>query len=130
MTVVTDEPRAPVDPSGAATPRTGSPAVGAFTNGNHEGAARVAAAARHDPAGAQGPDLPETVGLLSRVNLFAGLPELYLRRIEALGQVESHPSGAMIFEEATPGDKVYLILAGRVRISRTIPGLGEEALAI
>ena len=81
-------------------------------------------------SGAAPPDPAETVGLLARVNLFAGLPELYLRRIEALGQVESHPGGAMIFTEGSAGDKVYLILAGRVRISRSVPGLGEEALAI
>jgi CRP/FNR family transcriptional regulator, cyclic AMP receptor protein len=76
------------------------------------------------------PEPEETVSLLARVNLFAGLPELYLRRIEALGQLENHPAGALIFAEGSPGDRVYLILEGKVRISRSVPGLGEEALAI
>jgi CRP/FNR family transcriptional regulator, cyclic AMP receptor protein len=78
------------------------------------------------PAAAAG----DTVELLSRVNLFAGLPRVYLQRIEALGQVEGHPAGAQVFAEGSAGDKVYLILEGKVRISRTVSGLGEEALAV
>ena len=72
----------------------------------------------------------DTVRLLSRINLFAGLPPAYLLRIEALGQVESHPTGSQVFAEGSPGDKVYLILEGKVRISRAVPGIGEEALAV
>jgi CRP/FNR family cyclic AMP-dependent transcriptional regulator len=72
----------------------------------------------------------DAVELLSRVNLFGGLPSVYLRRIEALGQVECCAAGAQIFTEGSPGDKVYLILEGKVRISRTVAGLGEEALAV
>ena len=82
------------------------------------------------PADAPAPEPAETVGLLGRVNLFTGLPELYLRRIEALGQLESHAAGALVFAEGSSGDKLYLILAGKVRISRTVPGIGEEALAV
>src|SRR4030095_5020688 len=37
--------------------------------------------------------------------------------------------GDMIFKEGAQGDKMYLILSGAVRISRTVPGMGEEALA-
>ena len=72
----------------------------------------------------------ETLQALAKINLFAGLPELYLRRIQALGQVEKYPYGALIFAEGSAGDKVYLILEGKVRISREVPGMGEEALAI
>jgi CRP/FNR family transcriptional regulator, cyclic AMP receptor protein len=72
----------------------------------------------------------DTLRLLSRINLFSGLPQVYLQRIEALGQVENHPLGAQVFAEGSPGDKVYLILEGKVRISRTVPGIGEEALAV
>src|SRR6185436_4308654 len=80
------------------------------------------------PAEAAGPG--DTVKLLARINLFAGLPPVYLQRIEALGQVETHAAGAQVFAEGSAGDKVYLILEGKVRISRTVPGLGEEALAV
>jgi CRP/FNR family cyclic AMP-dependent transcriptional regulator len=76
------------------------------------------------------PSASETLSLLGRINLFAGLPNVYLKRIQALGQVESFGTGALIFAEGSAGDRVYLILEGKVRISRTVPGMGEEALAV
>ncbi len=72
----------------------------------------------------------EIVARLGRVNVFAGLPPAYLRRIAGLGDVEEHPVGALVFAEGSPGDKLYLILEGNVRISRTVAGMGEEALAV
>ena len=68
--------------------------------------------------------------LLARINLFAGLSPVHLKRIEALGVVEEHAGGGLVFTEGSVGDKVYLILEGKIRISRTVPGLGEETLAI
>jgi CRP/FNR family transcriptional regulator, cyclic AMP receptor protein len=41
-----------------------------------------------------------------------------------------YPEGTLIFAEGEPGDTLYVVLEGQVRISRRIPGLGEEALAI
>jgi CRP-like cAMP-binding protein len=83
------------------------------------------------PTAAEAPNgQAETLPLLAKINLFAGLPPVYLRRIEGLGEIESHPGGTLIFSEGTAGDKVYLILEGKVRISRTVPGMGEEALAV
>ncbi|HPS78255.1 MAG TPA: cyclic nucleotide-binding domain-containing protein [Thermoanaerobaculaceae bacterium] len=38
--------------------------------------------------------------------------------------------GTLIFAEGEPGDTLYVVLDGQVRISRRIPTLGEEALAI
>ena len=67
---------------------------------------------------------------LTKVSLFADLPAVYLRRIASLGVEESYPRGAPVFAEGTPGDKLYVILSGSVRISRQVPGMGEEALAI
>jgi CRP-like cAMP-binding protein len=67
---------------------------------------------------------------LTKVSLFADLPSVYLRRIAILGVEESYARGAPVFAEGTPGDKLYVILSGAVRISRQVPGMGEEALAI
>jgi CRP/FNR family cyclic AMP-dependent transcriptional regulator len=72
----------------------------------------------------------QAVELLSQISLFAALQPSYLRRIAALGIEEAYDAGAMIFKEGTKGDKMYLILSGAVRISRTVPGMGEEALAV
>jgi CRP/FNR family transcriptional regulator, cyclic AMP receptor protein len=68
--------------------------------------------------------------LLGRINLFTGLPPMYLRRIAELGSVEEHDKGVVLFKEGDPGDKVYLIVDGAVRISRNLSGMGEEALAV
>lgn len=83
----------------------------------------------HGRAGhARAPLVP--LSLLARINLFTGLSPVHLRRIQQLGTVEEHITGTEIFAEGSVGDKVYLILSGKVRISRTVPGMGEEALAI
>ena len=72
---------------------------------------------------------PATLELLGRIKIFAGLPPPYLRRIGEIGLEEEHASGS-IFAEGDKGDKLYLIVSGKVRISRIVPGMGEEALAI
>ena len=81
------------------------------------------------PVSAQA-ETERTLSLLARINLFAGLPAVYLRRIATLGLIEEHAKGGVIFKEGAPGDKVYIILGGNVRISRQVPGMGEEALAV
>lgn len=75
-------------------------------------------------------DTTTAVELLSHVNFFAGLPPAYLQRIADLGFEEEFPVGAHVFAEGDPGDKFYVILSGAVRISRMVPGMGEEALAV
>jgi CRP-like cAMP-binding protein len=100
------------------------------------GAAAVAAAG---PPPAEGPAEPsarstippeKAVELLSKISLFSALQPSYLRRIANLGIEEDYPNGAVIFKEGAKGDKMYLILSGAVRISRQVPGMGEEALAV
>jgi len=72
----------------------------------------------------------QAVELLSKIALFAALQPSHLRRIAALGIEEDFEAGGVIFKEGSKGDKMYLILSGAVRISRTVPGMGEEALAV
>ena len=73
---------------------------------------------------------PEALELLGRIKIFAGLAPPHLRRIAEIGREEEHASGGTVFAEGQPGDKLYLIIDGAVRISRMVPGMGEEALAI
>ena len=70
------------------------------------------------------------VELLGKSKFFQGLPPAYLRRIVELGSEEQQRTGETIFAEGDKGDKFYLIVEGGVRISRIVPGMGEEALAI
>jgi len=72
----------------------------------------------------------QAIELLSKIGLFSALQPTYLRRIATLGLEEDYPEHAIIFKEGAVGDKVYLIISGAVRISRTVPGMGEEALAV
>lgn len=72
----------------------------------------------------------KAVELLSKISLFGALQPSYLRRIAALGVEEDYDAGALIFQEGEHGDRMYLILAGAVRIGRQLAGVGEEALAV
>lgn len=67
---------------------------------------------------------------LKKVDLFAGLKPEALELIAMVATEESHALGTKIFQHGDAGDKLYLILEGRVRISREVPGMGEEALAV
>jgi CRP-like cAMP-binding protein len=67
---------------------------------------------------------------LSNMNLFRGLSADGLERISAIAGEEAHQANSFVFHEGEMGDKLYLILEGKVRISRNLPGMGEEALAV
>lgn len=75
-------------------------------------------------------EIEERIEQLSKVPLFKGLTLTALELISRVASEESHALGTKIFEHGDPGDKLYIILEGKVRISRDIPGMGEEALAI
>lgn len=68
--------------------------------------------------------------LLKKTVIFADLDEGELARVAEICQEQTFKSGEVIFKEGDPGNRLFVIAAGEVRISRTIPGSGEEALAI
>lgn len=74
--------------------------------------------------------LDDTKKALATTPIFGGLSDDYLTRLASLINVESYKRGSYIFKEGDDGDKFYLIVEGRIRISRNVPGMGEEALAI
>jgi CRP/FNR family cyclic AMP-dependent transcriptional regulator len=74
--------------------------------------------------------MPDVHQALANMNLFRGLNADGLERIAAIAGEEEHSVGAFVFHEGEIGDKLYLILDGKVRISRNLPGMGEEALAV
>ncbi|MBN2359464.1 MAG: cyclic nucleotide-binding domain-containing protein [Deltaproteobacteria bacterium] len=67
---------------------------------------------------------------LQCVPIFASLERAQLAQLVALATEERYGVGHHIFAEGDRGTKLYLLLDGRVRISKFIPGIGEEALAI
>ncbi len=67
---------------------------------------------------------------LRTVELFSSLKPQALEQVAAIAREESHTRGTTIFQHGDVGDKLYIILDGKVRISRQVPGMGEEALAV
>jgi CRP/FNR family transcriptional regulator, cyclic AMP receptor protein len=67
---------------------------------------------------------------LARVPFFDGLTHVALGLIANATKEESHATGTKIFQYGDPGDKLFVILEGKVRISREVAGMGEEALAV
>lgn len=70
------------------------------------------------------------VDQLAKIQLFSGLKPDALELIAKVAQEEAHARGEKIFRHGQVGDRLYLILDGKVRISREVPGMGEEALAV
>ncbi len=74
--------------------------------------------------------MPDTIALLRTVSIFKDLDDAELAEVAEVCQTESFVSGEYIFREGENGNRLYLIVEGDVRISRDVPGSGEEALAI
>jgi CRP-like cAMP-binding protein len=67
---------------------------------------------------------------LRKVGLFSNLDPGQLSKLEAICQEQKLNPGEVLFREGDEPEYFYVIVKGRIRISRTIPGFGEEALAI
>ncbi len=59
-----------------------------------------------------------------------GLSSSELRLLATYSQEERFDPEALIFAEGEQGEKLYIVVDGQVRISRHLPGMGEEALTI
>lgn len=68
--------------------------------------------------------------LLRSVAIFRDLDTGELARVAEVCREQTFASGEYIFREGEAGNRLYLIVEGEVRISRDVPGSGEEALAI
>src|SRR5262249_20233622 len=70
------------------------------------------------------------ISLLEKVPLFSGLNPSQLRSVAILAEVRRFEAGVSLFKEGDVGDGMYVVIQGKVRISKQVPGIGEEALAI
>ena len=68
--------------------------------------------------------------LLRTVAIFKDLEEGELARVSEVCREQKFQSGEYIFREGEAGNRLFLIVEGEVRISRVVPGSGEEALAV
>lgn len=72
----------------------------------------------------------ETTELLRNVAIFKDLDDTEIGAVAEVCKEEKHESGVYVFREAEAGNRLYIIVTGEVRISRDVPGSGEEALAV
>ena len=84
------------------------------------------------PPAFAGDAVPEfRIGLDTKRKLFEEqrLSSLEINFLSSLSREVKLRPGEAIFREGEPGDRMYVVLEGRVMISKYIPGAGEEALA-
>lgn len=74
--------------------------------------------------------MAEVTELLNKVAIFKDLDPDELNQVADVCKEEKFVSGEYIFREGEHGNRLYLIVDGEVRISRDVPGSGEEALAV
>lgn len=75
-------------------------------------------------------EVPSELHPLAKLQMFSGLSPRALASIASIASEHHYPEGTVLFRAGDPGDRMYVIVKGRVRISRDVPGMGEEALAI
>ena len=68
--------------------------------------------------------------ILSRAGIFQGVdPEAVDNLIEQMETVK-YPRGTTIFEEGEPGDRLYIITAGKIKLARHAPDGRENLLTV
>ena len=70
------------------------------------------------------------LSLIKKAAIFADLSETELERVLEICTEQQFKFGQTIFKEGEPGNRLYIISEGEVRVSRDVPGSGEEALAV
>ena len=74
----------------------------------------------------------ERMDIGEKIRLFreGGISSDEIRGLAAFAQERRYPAGAHLFHEGDEGNEMFVVAEGRIRISKFIPGGGEEALAI
>ena len=68
--------------------------------------------------------------IIKQAGIFRDLDEDEVERVSEICEVQELKFDEYIFREGDEGDRLYIIAKGEVRISRDLPGTGEEALAV
>ena len=68
--------------------------------------------------------------LFAQAGIFKDLDSDEIEAMEEICDVVELPVGEYVFREGDEGDRLYIIQRGEVRLSRKIPGVGEEAITV
>lgn len=75
-------------------------------------------------------DTRERAGQLRTLPLFRHLPEAKLEELARILAVEVVPAGRVVFEEGSPGDTMFVLADGRIRIEKRVDAGGFAELAV
>lgn len=70
------------------------------------------------------------IELLKKIPLFENLSEYEFEEMDKICVRETYNKDTILFFEGDPGNRCYVLITGEVRISKYIPNIGEEALAV
>lgn len=70
------------------------------------------------------------IALIKQAEIFEGLDDEELGAVAEIATTQEFRSAQRIFSEGEPGNRLFIIAEGEVRISRDVPGSGEEALTV
>ena len=73
------------------------------------------------------PPAPAPSDRLAEVPLFAGLPLAAREALARVGRVRRYPAGQVLCSEGDPGEALYVLEEGRLRVSR-LTAAGQEAV--
>jgi CRP-like cAMP-binding protein len=68
-------------------------------------------------------------GVLTSIPFFQGLSPDELARVISLGRLVSYAKDAVLFQEGDPGEALYVVVDGVVRVTKAVPGVKDQALA-
>ncbi|HEX9691253.1 MAG TPA: cyclic nucleotide-binding domain-containing protein [Gemmatimonadales bacterium] len=68
--------------------------------------------------------------LIKQAAIFKDLDEEELAKVSEICKPQQFKFGQYVFKEGEAGNRLFIISQGDVRISRQVPGSGEEALAV
>jgi CRP-like cAMP-binding protein len=67
--------------------------------------------------------------ILRNVPFFRDLNAEEMTKVQAVGKVVPYTKGMVLFREGDVGEALYVVLDGSVRISKSVPKLGEQTIA-
>lgn len=70
------------------------------------------------------------IDVIKNIFLFHELDPAEINQIINISAIKSFPKDQVIFEEGEEGDAIYIVIEGAVRVSKMIPSMGEENLAV
>lgn len=74
--------------------------------------------------------MPIDPAVIKKVELFANLIPEHQKLIAGIVEEQKLAPSTKVFGDGDAADRFYFVVSGKVRISKQIPGVGEEALAI